>query len=293
MYTLKKIGLVIKRYFPGQYKIIRSWFSPLYFNWKAKKASGFNKRTTTSVSCEGYTFSIVVDPANGFVDKEIFSAGVYEPDILSVIKKHLSPDSVYVDIGANIGQHTLFAAFHLNPKGKVIAFEPIPQLVTQIQESIKLNSFTNITLHQVACSNKADVVILWKNPSNIGGSGFHHADASLESIVVKTTPADKILMSEPKIDFIKIDTEGHELEVLQGLQETIKRHKPTLLVEYSPSFWGTERLEKSNQFFAILNQHSYTCYDLEAGHAKITDTKDWLTNFDKLQTNLLCLPPKN
>ena len=293
MYLLKKIGLVIKRHSPRLYTQLRSLFSPLYFRAKAHKTAAFTTRTVTEVTHEGYTFLLVVDPANGFVDTEVFSAGVYEPDILSVIKSHLPAAGTYVDIGANIGHHALFAARHLSPAGHVIACEPIPRLVAQINESIALNAQENISVHQIACSSKETTFTLSLNPDNIGGSGFHHTKAGQETIIVHTVTADSLLKDEPRVDFIKIDTEGHELAVLEGLAETLTAHSPTLLIEYSPSFWGDSRTEMNDAFFSILNHHHYVCYDLEAGHTRIENPLQWAASFTKAQTNLLCIPKKS
>lgn len=287
MYT--RIRIFIKQHFPHLYVRVRNFVFPYFARLNEKTAKAFTSPVLKSVSIHGVQYQILLDPQNGFVDTTIFTDGTYEPDILLVIQKHLPKEGTFIDIGANIGQHSIFAATHIGPTGKVIAFEPIPRLVTQIKESIAANTLTNVVVHRIACSDTTETLSLKMRPGNIGGSGFHHDGADFEAVTVQTQPADEILVDEKKIDFIKIDTEGHELEVLQGLANTLKRHRPTLLIEYSPSFWTKEREQKSAHFFEILNTNGYTCYDLEAGHAAVTNTTAWYKTFNKLQTNLLCM----
>lgn len=290
MKIFQTIKIWMKKNYPSFYGVIRTYAFTPYSNYLNRKSKNFTQRTNVTVSHDGIEFSIVVDPSNGFVDNEIFAAGVYEPDILSVIKQHLRAGDTFVDIGTNIGQHSLFAASVVGPKGKVVSFEPIPRLIEQFNESIILNHFSNIIeVQEFACSNTAESLAIKINPGNIGGSGFHHTNKEYEEIKVETICADNILLGMEKINFIKIDTEGHELEALQGLKETLQKFRPTLLIEFSPAFWGNEAQAKSKEFFALLMENNYSYYDLEAGHTQIAEPLVWSKSFTKIQTNILCV----
>lgn len=252
-----------------------------------RKKNTFTKRQAVKVNLDSITYNIIVDPKNGFVDEVIYTNGVYEPDILKVIKANLKSGDTFVDIGANIGQHSLFSASIVGNTGKVILFEPIPQLVLQIKESLAENpEITNVTIHNIAASDTKEKAEIKLRPNNIGGSSLHHHNKDFETITIQTIPADDLLLGLPQVDLIKIDTEGHEIEVLQGIQKTLQTHKPKIIIEFSPQL--NENPESySNDFFKYLKNYDF--YDLETGHQKISDPAVWLKTFNKVQTNFLCL----
>ncbi len=290
MYT--KIRLIIKKKFPSIYSKIRDLLFPYISNRNKNIAKNFTETTTKTVNIHGVTYQIQLNPENGFVDTTIYTDGAYEPDILLVIKDNLPKGGTFIDIGANIGNHTLFAAKHVGDGGKVISFEPIPRIAQQFEQSINLNQLKNISLHKFACSDTVSEARLTLVKGNIGGSSLHRADKE-NSINIETRPADSVLHNLNRVDLIKIDTEGHELEALKGLQKTLAEHQPTLIIEFSPFFWGEERQNKSNEFFNLLEKFNYRLYDLEEGHSEIKQPLVWIKTFTKQQTNLLCIVNKN
>ena len=96
-------------------------------------------------------FKIIIDPKNGKLDKIIYLCNVFEPEISKLIEKYENKNELFIDIGTNIGYHALYASQFF--KG-VIAFEPLPPACEQLKKSIKINNYKNVTLHQLACSNK-------------------------------------------------------------------------------------------------------------------------------------------
>lgn len=285
---MEYIRLQIKRYAPSLYGVIRNVLFPLHQKHTEQKRQSFTEKTVVQISRFGQSFKIVLDPQNGFVDTEIFTNGVYEPDILKLIQEHLHEGGTFIDIGANIGQHSLFAATHVGQTGQVIAFEPIPRIAAQLRSSLTLNKLSNVTINEVACSDTEGEARLTLVTGNIGGSSLHRK-TDQNSILVKTQPADNFTAELARIDLIKIDAEGHELEVLRGLEITLAKHKPALIIEFSPSFWGDEAVVHGTEFFTILDKYGYQCFDLEEGHTLIAEPQEWVRSFTKQQTNLLCI----
>jgi FkbM family methyltransferase len=290
---MESFRLWLKKEHLGIYNGIRNAVFPFVNKRRQSAAQNFTKTQAVLLNHNGQTWQIIINPENGFVDRHIFTSGVYEPDILTVINNNLNPGDTFVDIGTNIGQHSLFAASVVGESGKVISFEPIPSLVKQFSDSIKLNNFEKrIVQYPMGCSNTEGSFPLKIKPGNIGGSGFHLNNSDYETINVPTTTADKILSTHSGVDFIKIDTEGHELEALKGLTETLKKHHPKLLIEFSPCFWGENALTKTSEFFKILSENHYSVFDLEDQHKEIIEPVKWFENFSKMQTNFLCLKSK-
>ncbi|MFM2424357.1 MAG: hypothetical protein RLZZ70_748 [Candidatus Parcubacteria bacterium] len=287
---MSSLYIFLKNNFPGLYSVVRNALFPFIDSFRNTKRKKFREPTTKAVHVLGENFKIALDPANGFIDSHIFITGAYELDILAVMKQHLKPDGVFVDIGGNIGWHTLFAASVVGHQGRVHTFEPLPKLQIQLTKSIAENNFSNIiTLHPFGVSSEVKTQRIYLNKNNMGNSSLfiNHKEEYLD---IELKPADTILESLPHIDFIKIDTEGSELEVLQGLRSTLMTKRPTMIIEFSPAFWGEHKLERSREFMTILRDSNYTIRDIEYGQIEITDDEAWLKGFTKVQTNLLCLP---
>jgi FkbM family methyltransferase len=139
---------------------------------------------------------------------------------------HLRKGDVFVDVGAHIGKYTVQLAKVVGDKGLVVAIEPHPENFQILQENIRLNALKNvIPLNLAAWSGEGRLRLF------IGDRRDHHSlkrDFGRGSIVVKAAALDNVLsgLRLEKIDWIKIDVEGAELEVLKGLQDTLKRLDP-------------------------------------------------------------------
>jgi len=166
-------------------------------------------------------------------------AKYYEPQVNSyiyeILKKVDKP--VLVDIGANIGLTTLTLSSWLTDL-KVYCFEPGPHQYKFLEKNIKLNSISG-SAYNLAVSDKdgaCDFTIHEKNHSS--GDGFVDTERVPVSDVIKvyTITLDNFFEDdEPKIDLIKIDTEGAELQVLKGMQRILKLSKPVVVFEFWPA----------------------------------------------------------
>ena len=90
---------------------------------------------------------------NELIDRSIFYEGCFEPMTTAVINKYVNPGMTVLDIGANIGCHTLRLAKLVGKNGKVIAFEPMSWAYLRLKRNIELNDFNNIILEKLALSN--------------------------------------------------------------------------------------------------------------------------------------------
>lgn len=151
----------------------------------------------------------------------------YEQDELNLIAAYCPVGAVYVDIGANIGNHLLFVAAFLQPE-RLIPFEPNPQAISLLVANIEANGLAPITEMShlgVGLSDHDeegyDVAFV---PINLGGARMRKGG---DIAVRKGDP----LLADVQPDFIKIDVEGMEMGVLAGLEQTLVRARPVLLVE--------------------------------------------------------------
>ncbi|EAJ5474951.1 FkbM family methyltransferase [Campylobacter jejuni] len=162
----------------------------------------------------------------------------------SSLNDKITRKRVVVDIGANVGNHSLFLA----SKGiEVIAFEANPKLCEIIKENIKINNFEDkITLFNYGLSNKREKANFTKEkPSNYGGMTLKCQSKG----TIQCDTLDSFTIQE-KIDLIKIDVEGMELAVLQGAEQTILRNKPFIFLESNEvvSFYNIKRFLEKLQY---------------------------------------------
>lgn len=155
-------------------------------------------------------------------------AAPYEFAMLQAMASCLCEDDLVLDVGANIGNHTLYLAAVAGLK--VVAFEPNPELCVPFRKSITLNNLDNrVALHEVgvgATKGKAHFAEI--KLENLGGQSLvvDDSDASIISVVNLDS-----LELEDKVKAIKIDVEGMELSVLKGAAALISRDKPYLFIE--------------------------------------------------------------
>lgn len=162
------------------------------------------------------------------IQKKLAETGrPYEEEMLRAITPLLSADSCFVDVGANIGNHTLYVATQTGCK--VVAFEPNAELCDALESSLELNDLTGaVTVRRSgvgAAPGHAEFAD--SMPTNLGGQSL----ALLDDGTIPVTTLDAELPPDIKISVIKIDVEGMELDVLQGARGVIERDSPHLFVE--------------------------------------------------------------
>jgi FkbM family methyltransferase len=154
----------------------------------------------------------------------------YEIETLGFLKRYLKDVKNVIDIGSNIGNHVLFYLSEMSVD-KVICFEPNNYSYQLLIENLAINKFTYRTMTEnVALGEKQGVGFeSGFTTSNTGMNKITHVKSSEFNNGVKIRRLDDYNFEN--IDFIKIDVEGFELEVLNGAQETIKCSRPTILIE--------------------------------------------------------------
>lgn len=149
-----------------------------------------------------------------------------------VIEKFVSPGDVVVDVGAHIGSTALVAALHAGRSGKVIAVEASPKFYEILINNIACNQHTDLArlhTHQVALGDQANVIV---HLNESVSDDTTNRVASHGTAVTQTT-LDAITTNDPVIDFLKIDVEGYEPEVLAGARKTLVKTKVIYIEFYS------------------------------------------------------------
>ena len=170
-----------------------------------------------------------------------------EPEFNYIWRKEITPDMVVVDIGANIGYNTLIAARIVkNGNGRVFAIEPDPRNIELLRMAIQANNYDNVITDQLALSNKKGKIDFYLGKETNLSSITPTKNTSGSITVNAKTLTEYMEGNYLKYRFpnmIKMDTEGAEVEILEGSMELFTKHgfPVKILIEVHPQFYTEER----------------------------------------------------
>lgn len=188
-------------------------------------------------------------PHDQYVGKSLKEYGQFSQGEFELFTHFIRPGAIVLDIGANIGAHTIPLAQLVGPGGVVVAFEPQPTLHKILCANLVLNSIPNVLTYAMAlgdCEGDCRFPVLdYSQPGNFGGIG---ADMVEEGETVPLCMLDGFQLE--RVDFIKLDVEGFEAKVLEGAANTIERCRPIMYIE-------NDRAEKSAELIQRLFDMGY------------------------------------
>jgi FkbM family methyltransferase len=156
----------------------------------------------------------------------------YDALTIAIMRKFLQKDSNCIDVGAHTGLF-IDEMLAIAPEGRHYAFEPIPDLAAELKKKYQ----DNVEVYGIALSDNKGISSFKYVASNPGYSGlkerrYDRPHEIVKDIKVYTDLLDNIITPDETIDFIKIDVEGAELQVLRGGYELIRRNKPVIVFEH-------------------------------------------------------------
>ena len=180
--------------------------------------------------CENRKFTFSGEPDDKYF-KVWRNLGFYggERDVVPY-RLSLKPDSTVVDVGGNIGLTAVLTGA-LAPNGRGYFFEPDPKNYRHLKRTIEANKFSHLTAFPFAMGAEDGELLL-----NMASASSHADNVNSPNAVrVRMRSLDSWAAEHhlEKLDFLKIDVEGYELNVLRGAVETIKRHRPVALIEFN------------------------------------------------------------
>jgi FkbM family methyltransferase len=215
---------------------------------------------------------LALDRADQSVSATIVDAGTWEPHIVEAMRRLLSPGQTFVDVGANVGYHTMVAASIVGPTGAVHAFEANPDNARLIAYSIELNALEHVRLHPVALSDSAGYEWFASAIGSNGGITEHSQGMppSPSSTVVPAIRLDDVELG--RLSMIKIDVEGAEPKVIAGAMETIIRDRPIIVFEFSVAM--TEQVAGGTALghLATIEHLGYELYVIDRATADFIPT---------------------
>jgi FkbM family methyltransferase len=175
----------------------------------------------------------IVVQANDFIGRTIYFFGDYDPKITWICKRILRPGDVFLDVGANMGVYSLFAASLVGSRGAVHAFEPQPKLAEGIERSARMNGFAHVHVHAVALSERQGELPLYLPSGETCTASLVPPEGKASaSIIVPVKSASEYLegLGIGPVKMLKLDVERHELEVMRGARRFFEKRPPPVIV---------------------------------------------------------------
>jgi len=172
---------------------------------------------------------------NSYIERRIFYFGFYRPWVLPYFDRLLAKGRTVVDVGANVGQFTLWAAKRVGTEGMVVAFEPDRSSFEKLVKNVHLNSLQGIFLENIALSNYDGEAILHLNDEhddNQGQGSLSRLTHHCRTQTVMCMQLDNFVKKEgiKKVHILKVDAQGAEFRILKGAVNLIEKDRPVVIV---------------------------------------------------------------
>jgi FkbM family methyltransferase len=193
------------------------------------------ERKATVVTLEG--FKLAIHQHDTIISESIRQNKIWAQSETRLFRELLKPGMVVVDVGANIGYFSLLASTLVGPNGRVHAFEPDPVNCGLLRKNVRMNHTSNIKVVQAALSSNDEPIHLFLNSDNKGDHRiWEQSGESRTKITVTATTLDQYLKETATVpNFIKIDVQGAEGYVIEGMADTIVQNgMKYLILEFWP-----------------------------------------------------------
>ena len=253
---LRYIFVHLARLFPrehGKYTIL----TKIYFRFFGQTVP------TQIVASVRYKIRMNLD-LREFVQAWIYVFGAYELPTVKFIRSYLAPNDVALDVGAQVGYLSLIMATSAQRRVKVFSFEPESRNIYRFLLNMSLNDANNVNLIEKAAGTKVETLKLYL--SSDVNAGTHstirgNQNVSDAFVEIPCTTIDQTVNDSglDRVDLIKIDVEGAEVDVLRGALNTLTSMQPVLITELGASLQEARGMT-TTQFKLFLSELGYQCY---------------------------------
>src|SRR5215207_11507363 len=215
---------------------------------------------------DGITYDL--DLAQG-IDFAIYLGNIYERQTRTALRELVIPGALVLDIGANIGAHTLPLARHVGPNGRIIAFEPTDFAFRKLNRNLELNP--ELASRVTAChcfltatnSDRAPLAVYSSWPlAQEPGLHAKHLGREMRTEAVQARSLDSVLseLGDGRVQLVKLDVDGFECEVLRGATRLLSHTRPVFVMELAP-YVLDERGTSLDELLAFFTPNRYTFSD--------------------------------
>lgn len=219
---------------------------------------------------------------HSYMGGSIYWAGLHHLNEILYLKRRLTPDMTFIDVGANQGEFSVYAASRLT-KGRVLAFEPVSKIRNLLRENQRINNLQNLEIFDFGLSDHEGSLPIYTTADTIHHHGYNEGLSTLyktdernvfeEQVSLKVFD-DMFYDKLQRIDFAKIDVEGAELYVLKGMRKSLIKFKPELLIEINEGAFNAAGYSTSD-LISFLKDLNYNCYGLKRGKLTSMEHNDF------------------
>jgi len=219
----------------------------LFYFYKNLKLSLLNTNTKKIIKVNGYNMFVV--PNDKGISLELLLFRTHEPLTTKMTSSLLKNGMICVDIGSNIGYYALLENKIVGKDGRVFAIEPSPINLSYLNKNLKLQNSSNVKTYNIAIGNTDGMTKL-----EIKGKSNHCKVVTEDQIIsneqdVINVPVKKLdtFVQEQnisKVDFIRMDVEGFELHIVEGMTNVLRKFRPIVQIEVHKKFLGKDNTKK-------------------------------------------------
>lgn len=184
-----------------------------------------------------------------YVGRALIDYGEYSELEWRFLERYCAPGNVVVEVGANVGSHSVGMSKSVGAGGRLVAIEPQPFVFQALCANLALNCLVNVDAFNCACGadegTLAFQAVDYSIPGNFGGVELRSAGSVPAGVEVPVRRLDSVLRPYARVDLLKIDVEGMEASVLESARETIARFRPVLYLE-------NDRMEESQALIELV-----------------------------------------
>jgi len=277
-------------YFLRQHGIKRTLIGILcYIYWQFKKVRyDFSKEHTVSVN--GCQLSLI--PNDAGISEELLVFNCHEPFSTKILSNNLQEGMVCLDVGGNLGYYATLESKKIGKSGRVIVLEPSPLNFKYLTKNLSLQNQSNYELFNYACGNReGEVQFLISKHSNTSRVLKDHEKPSADMNLIKV-PVIKLddFMEKKgikKLDILRMDVEGYEVEILEGAKDLIRNFQPNIQIEVHLQRLGPKNTKKVLEMFQNAGYKNIYFIARELDFAFVGNNNDMKkTNIAELIVNL-------
>lgn len=229
-----------------------------------KIARYFKNQLRLPVMIQGHRIFLHPVKDDPGVSGRICRNGDFEPHIKEVIARVVKKGDIAVDIGAQIGFFTLLLAREAGPNGRVYGFEPDPGNFALLRKNVIANAYSNVKLEEKACADKTGKGRLYLSKNDKGDGRIYDNTGRCRSLEIETVALDDYFATrEERLDFVKIDAQGAEKRILQGMTKLLSGNRGLkMVIEFQPELMRNFGHNEPAEFLRLLSDYGFNVIDL-------------------------------